>query len=346
MGRAREGLPGRGGGAIVGATARTTTRATHGMGAGHHHHHGHDHGHGHHHHGGGARNLGRLKITLVLAAGYMVAEAVGGWMANSLALLADAGHMLSDVAALALSLFAITIAQRPATPARTYGYHRTEILAALANGATLIAIAILILVEAWHRFQAPEPVGGRLMLMIAIGGLLVNLAGMAILHGGRGESLNVRGVWLHLMADALGSVGAIAGALLITAFGWQWADPAVSVVVSLLIVYSSWALVKESVAVLLEGAPRHIDVTRVKETMLRVDGVESVHDLHVWTITSGMDAMSGHVVIHQPPRRGRGEILAELHSSLHDGFGLHHLTIQFEEPGFDHGRCAGREGCF
>lgn len=316
------------------------------MGAGHHHHHGHDHGHGHHHHGGGARNLGRLKITLVLAAGYMVAEAVGGWMANSLALLADAGHMLSDVAALALSLFAITIAQRPATPARTYGYHRTEILAALANGATLIAIAILILVEAWHRFQAPEPVGGRLMLMIAIGGLLVNLAGMAILHGGRGESLNVRGVWLHLMADALGSVGAIAGALLITAFGWQWADPAVSVVVSLLIVYSSWALVKESVAVLLEGAPRHIDVTRVKETMLRVDGVESVHDLHVWTITSGMDAMSGHVVIHQPPRRGRGEILAELHSSLHDGFGLHHLTIQFEEPGFDHGRCAGREGCF
>lgn len=320
------------------------------MGAGHHHHHGHDHGHGHHHghsHGtGGARNLGRLKITLGLAAAYMVAEAVGGWMANSLALLADAGHMLSDVAALALSLFAITIAQKPATPERTYGYHRTEILAALANGATLIAIALLILVEAWHRFQAPEPVGGTLMLGIAIGGLAVNLAGMAILHGGRGESLNVRGVWLHLMADALGSVGAIAGALLITTFGWQWADPAVSVIVSLLIVYSSWALVRESVAVLLEGTPRHIDVTRVKETMLQVEGVESVHDLHVWTITSGMEAMSGHVVIDQPPKRARGEILAELHASLHRGFGLSHLTIQFEEPGFDQGQCSHRESCF
>ncbi|HEV2736405.1 MAG TPA: cation diffusion facilitator family transporter, partial [Longimicrobiaceae bacterium] len=172
------------------------------MGAGHHHH-----GHGHHHHGhgtAGARNRRRLAITLGLAAVYMVAEAVGGWMANSLALLADAGHMLSDVAALALSLFAIWIAQRPATPQRTYGYHRTEILAALANGATLIAISLLIFVEAFQRLAEPQPVAGGLVMGIAVGGLLVNVVGLVMLHGGKDESINVRGAWLHLLTDALG----------------------------------------------------------------------------------------------------------------------------------------------
>lgn len=305
------------------------------MGAGHHHHgHGHSHGHHHGHGSAGARNTRGLKATLVLAAGYMVAEAVGGWYANSLALLADAGHMLSDVAALALSLFAIWIAQKPATPQRTFGYYRTEILAALVNGATLVAISILIFVEAYHRLSEPQPVAGRTVMLIAIGGLLVNVTGLLILHGGKDESLNVRGAWLHLLTDALGSVGAIAGGFLVWAWGWQWADPAVSVAIGLLVIYSSWHLLKESVAVLLEGTPAHVDLAAVRGAMAAVRGVEEVHDLHVWTITSGMDAMSGHVVVAEGAGRTHAEILEELHRILHDRFGLHHMTIQIEPPGF------------
>jgi cobalt-zinc-cadmium efflux system protein len=306
------------------------------MGAGHHH--GHAHGHGHHHHGhgsAGARNRRRLAITLVLAAGYMVAEAVGGWWANSLALLADAGHMLSDVGALALSLFAIWIAQRPATPQRTYGYYRTEILAALANGATLIAISLFIFVEAWERIRDPQPVAGGLVMAIAVGGLLVNVAGLWMLHGGKDESLNVRGAWLHLLTDALGSVGAITGGLLVWAFGWYWADPAVSVAIGVLVIYSSWHLLRESVGVLLEGTPGHIDVEAVRAAMAEVDGVGEVHDLHVWTITSGMDAMSAHVVVGDGAgARPGGEVLGDLHAMLHRRFGLHHMTIQVETPEF------------
>ena len=303
------------------------------MGAGHHHH-----GHGHHHHGhgtAGARNRRRLAITLGLAAAYLVAEAVGGWMANSLALLADAGHMLSDVAALALSLFAIWIAQRPATPQRTYGYYRTEILAALANGATLIAISLLIFVEAFHRLAEPQPVSGGLVMVVAVGGLLVNVAGLLMLHGGKDESLNVRGAWLHLLTDALGSVGAILGGAAVWAFGWFWADPLVSVLIGLLVIWSAWHLVRESVGVLLEGTPPHIDVAEVRAAMAEVEGVEEVHDLHVWTITSGMEAMSGHVVVGGGvARRGSSEVLADLHALLHERFGLHHMTIQMETPEF------------
>ena len=295
---------------------------------------GHSHGHGHGHGGSaGARNRKQLTITLVLAAVYMVAEAVGGWYANSLALLADAGHMLSDVGALALSLFAIWIAQKPATPQHSYGYYRTEILAALVNGATLVAISLLIFVEAYERLGDPQPVAGRVVMGIATGGLLVNLAGLWILHGGKDDSLNVRGAWLHLLTDALGSVGAILGGVAVWALGWQWADPAVSVAIGLLVIYSAWALVKESVSVLLEGTPAHIDLGAVRAAMEEVEGVEEVHDLHVWTITSGMEAMSGHVV-SRAASRPQEEVLAELHRVLHERFGLHHLTIQVEPPGF------------
>ncbi|MDP9347623.1 MAG: cation diffusion facilitator family transporter [Gemmatimonadota bacterium] len=300
------------------------------MGAGHHHHHGHSHGHGG---SAGARNWRPLSITLALAAAYMVAEVVGGYLANSLALLADAGHMLSDVAALALSLFAIWIARRPVTPQHTYGYYRTEILAALANGATLVAISLLIFMEAWERIAEPQPVAGRTVMLIAAGGLLVNLAGLWILHGGKDDSLNVRGAWLHLLTDALGSVGAIAGGVLVWAYGWYWADPAVSVAIGVLVIYSAWHLLKESVGVLLEGTPAHIDLAAVRAAMAEVDGVEEVHDLHVWTITSGMDAMSAHVVVRSGGRPNE-EVLGELHRMLHDRFGLHHLTIQVEPPGF------------
>ncbi|MBD0319048.1 MAG: cation transporter, partial [Gemmatimonadetes bacterium] len=232
------------------------------MGAGHHHH-GHAHGHSH-------ANRRRLAVVLVLAAGYMLAEAVGGYVAGSLALLADAGHMLSDVGALALSLFAAWIAHRPANARRTYGYHRTEILAALLNGSTLIAISIFIFVEAFRRLSDPQPVQGALVMWIAVGGLLVNLVGLRVLHGGRDQNLNVRGAWLHMLTDALGSVGAIAGGLAVWAFGWRWADPAVSIAIAVLVLYSSWHLLKESVGVLLEGTPAHIDLSAVRGAMLGV----------------------------------------------------------------------------
>jgi cobalt-zinc-cadmium efflux system protein len=319
------------------------------MGAGHHHHHhGHDHGH-HHGHGhahAGARNQRRLLLTLVLAALYMVAELVGGLMAGSLALLADAGHMLSDSGALALSLFAIWIARRPANPRRTYGYYRTEILAALANAATLIGISLYIFVEAYQRLRDPRPVEGELVMWIAVGGLVVNLLGLLILHGGKDESLNVRGAWLHLLTDALGSVGAITGGALIWAFGWYWADPVVSALIGILVIYSAWDLLRESVSVLLEGTPSHIDLEEVRGAMLGVEGVEAVHDLHVWTITSGMDAMSGHVVVgDRHERRQSGEILAELHDMLHQRFGLGHMTIQIEPREFREIECVPLAGC-
>lgn len=305
------------------------------MGAGHHHH-GHAHAHGQ----ASARNRRRLTWTLALAAVYMVAELVGGFLANSLALLADAGHMLSDVGALALSLFALWMSQKPATPRRTYGYYRTEILAALANAATLIGISLFIFVEAYRRFQQPEAVAGLTVMWIAAGGLAVNVAGLFVLHGGKDDSLNLRGAWLHMLTDALGSVGAILGGLAVYAFGWRWADPAVSVAIAVLVLYSSWHLLRESVNVLLEGTPGHIDLEAVRGAMLQVDGVEEVHDLHVWTITSGMEAMSGHVVVgDRVERRQSGEILSDLHCMLHDRFGLHHLTIQIEPRGFEEHPC-------
>jgi cobalt-zinc-cadmium efflux system protein len=314
------------------------------MGAGHHHHHhGHSHGHAHAH--GAARNRRRLAWTLALAAVYMVAEFVGGFLANSLALLADAGHMLSDVGALALSLFALWMAQKPATSRRTYGYYRTEILAALANAATLIGISLFIFVEAYRRFQQPEAVAGLTVMWIAAGGLAVNLAGLFVLHGGKDDSLNVRGAWLHMLTDALGSVGAILGGLAVYAFGWRWADPAVSVAIAVLVLYSSWHLLRESVSVLLEGTPGHIDLEALRGAMLEVDGVEEVHDLHVWTITSGLEAMSGHVVVgDRGERRQSGEILSDLHCLLHDRFGLHHLTIQIEPRGFQEQACVPLAG--
>jgi cobalt-zinc-cadmium efflux system protein len=289
-------------------------------------------GHSHSHQHASSRNRKRLGLTLGLAAVYMVAEAVGGWLTGSLALLADAGHMLSDVAALGLSLLAMWMAQRPPTSRRTFGYHRLEILAALANGATLVAISILVLVEAFHRFRQPPEVDAPMMMGIAAGGLLVNLAGLWILHEGREESLNVRGAWLHVLTDALGSVQAIAAGALLWGFGWRWADPAASVLIALLVIYSSWSLLKEAAGVLMESAPPHIDVDEVREAMIAVPGVLEVHDLHVWTITSGMESLSAHVVVEE----GCYDcgVLAAIRATLHDRFDIHHMTVQMETEAF------------
>lgn len=290
-------------------------------------------GHHHHHHGRRTRDKRRLVITLLLAAGYMLAEAIGGWWTGSLALLADAGHMLSDVAALVLSLAALWIAERPPSPRRTYGYYRAEILAALVNGATLIAISIYIFAEAIRRLREPPEILALPMLAIAVGGLAVNLIGLAVLSGGKEASLNIRGAWLHVLTDALGSLGAIAAAAVIWAFGWKWVDPAISVLIGGLVVFSAWRLLKESVAVLMESVPHGIDVDQVRDTIVAVPGVSGVHDLHVWTITTGFDSLSAHVVTDSG--RGQRDLLAEIRRVLHDRFGIDHLTIQIEPEGFE-----------
>lgn len=292
------------------------------------------HGHSGHLHGGRATqsNQTRLTIALCLAATYMVAEIVGGLLTGSLALLADAGHMLSDVAALALSLVAMRIAQRPATPNRTYGYLRTEILAALIQGVLLVAVSVFIFIEAIDRLRDPREVLGGPMLLIAIGGLAVNLIGLAILNAGRRENLNVRGAWLHVMSDALGSLGAIIAGAAIYTMGWRWADPAASLVICLLVVYSSWSLLREAVDVLMEAAPPHIDVDRVREAIVELPGVQAVHDLHVWTITSGMVSLSGHVVAKDGA--DTGALLQRVCDRLHQSFGIDHSTIQIESEDF------------
>jgi len=299
--------------------------------------------HHHHHHHGDARaaNLKRLSITLVLVVLYMVAELVGGLLTNSLALLADAGHMLSDAGSLGLALFALWIAGRPRTPERTFGFHRTEILAALANGVTLVAVAILIVHEAWGRFRSPEPVDGRTMMWIAVGGLVVNLLGMAVLHGGKEHSLNLRGAWLHVLSDTLGSVQAIAAGALIWLFGWAWADPAASVVIAALVVWSSGTLLRDSVNILMEATPAHIDAAEVQRALEGIDGVVEIHDLHVWTITSGFESLSAHAKVCELSTASRDRVLREARRVVRDDFAIEHSTIQLEGPGevCHNGRC-------
>jgi cobalt-zinc-cadmium efflux system protein len=309
------------------------------MGAGHDHHttgrHGPRHGHVHDGHGpldGHARDARArraLTITLFLVLGYMVVEVVGGMYSHSLALLADAGHMLSDAGALGLALFANWFARRPASSRHTYGYYRAEILAALVNAATLIVIAVFIFLEAYARLWDPPVVHGGLMLGVAVGGLVVNLCGLWALHDGRHDNLNAHGAWLHVVTDALGSAQAIVAAVFILLFGWYWLDPLVSFVIGLLVIYAAWALMRESVAVLMESAPGSIDVDEVRSCLLRLTGVQEVHDLHVWTIASGLVALSAHVSAERPP----STVLRDLRHELDNRFGIRHTTIQFDPPG-------------
>jgi cobalt-zinc-cadmium efflux system protein len=277
-------------------------------------------------------NQRRLMIALALAATYMLAEVLGGLLTGSLALLADAGHMLSDVVALAMSVVALWIAQRPATPERTYGFYRTEILAALLHGVLLGCVSIAIFLEAYERIGTPTEVLGAPMLAIAAGGLVVNLIGLAILNAGRHDNLNVRGAWLHVLSDALGSVGAISAGALIWAFGWTWADPLASVLIGLLIIHSSWALVREAVAVLMEGAPAHIDVEEIQRSLTELSAVQAVHDLHVWSIASGMVSLTGHVVAKDG--HDHGDLLQAICDLLYQRFQIAHATVQVESTGF------------
>ena len=292
----------------------------------------HQHGHSHRTKRRSA-NSRRLTATLVLVLLYMAAEVIGGLLSGSLALLADAGHMLSDAGSLGLALLAMWLASRPSGSQHTYGYYRTEILAALVNGATLVAISILIFIEAYQRLLNPSEVQAGIMMIVASGGLVVNLVGLWLLHEGRGESLNMQGAWLHVLADTLGSFQAIAAGVLIWAFGWHWADPVASIIIGVLIIFSSWSVLKESVAVLMESSPLHIDVDEVLEVLRDVEGAAGVHDLHVWTITSGMVALSAHVLPES--ECDRDDLLKNLSDTLKQRFAISHVTIQIESPAHD-----------
>jgi cobalt-zinc-cadmium efflux system protein len=269
----------------------------------------------------------RLMLALGITTLVMVVELVGGWLAGSLALVADAGHMLADAAALALALFAAWIAQRPVTARRSFGFLRIEILAALINGAVLIVIAIGIAIEAWRRLQAPTAVNGALLLGVAGIGLLANVAAVSILHRDHQHSLNQKGAYLHVVGDLLGSVGALAAGAIILFTGWTLADPIISVVIGVLVLSSAWRLVRESTDVLLEAAPSHIALADVHDRIATVPGVDSVHDLHLWTVTSGVVAMSGHLVVKNPT--DNQPILQEVQGRMR-ALGIHHVTVQVE----------------
>ena len=275
-----------------------------------------------------SNRMGRLKIALALTFAYMIVEAAGGWWTNSLALIADAGHMLTDVAALGLTLGAIWFGSRPATEKKTFGYFRLEILAAFINGVALAVLSIWVIWQAIQRSQAPPEIDGSHLTLIAAGGLIVNIIAAALLHSGHKHDLNMRGAWLHVMGDMLGSAMAIAAGLLIVMFGWYWADPATSILISVIIIIGSWRLVIDSVNVLLEGTPKHISLPAVERTIIETDGVSGVHDLHIWTISSGIDALSAHITHNETVRHS--DLLVSVRDRLHDRFGIDHLTIQME----------------
>jgi len=275
----------------------------------------------------------RLVLVLALTGLYMFAELFGGLWTGSLALLADSGHMLADVAALLLALMALWFGARPATSQKTFGYHRLEILAALINGVGLTLISFFIFYEAYQRLFAPPAIHSIAMTIVATGGLLINLICARLLHHDRQDDLNMRGAWLHIVGDALGSLGAIIAGVLIALFNWNTADPIISILIGVLIVWSSWHLMRDATNVLLEGTPAHINLAAVEDAILETEGVSNVHDLHIWTITSGREALSAHVIhaysISQP------NLLKELRTKLHDRFGVDHLTIQMETADFE-----------
>ena len=258
----------------------------------------------------------------------MIIEVIGGLLTGSLALLADAGHMLTDVAGICLSLFAIWFASKPPTLSNTYGFVRLEILAALANGVLLFSMAAFILYEAYRRiWSTPEVLAGP-MLTIAVVGLGVNLASMWLLHRGADESLNLRSAYFEVLGDAIASLGVIVAALLIQFTGWTLADPLISGAIGLFILPRTWNLIKQAVQILMEGVPPHLDVGEIETAMRASHGVRDVHDLHVWTLTSGKEAMSAHVLVEDLSDGQR--ILRDLQVLLHERFGIEHMTVQFE----------------
>lgn len=272
-----------------------------------------------------------LGVALAITTTFFVVEVAGGLLTGSLALLADAGHMLTDAGALGLALFALWVSRRPITARRSYGYYRMEILAALVNGVALVLIAVYIFWEAIERLQHPPEVQSLPMLAVAGMGLLANLATLAVLGHESHANLNVRAALLHIVGDLFGSLGAITAGAVMLLTGWYLADPLLSIAIGALILWSAWGLVGESVDILLEATPRHIDASEVADAMASIDGVVEVHDLHIWTLTSGYLALSAHAVV--PDYSRAAQVLSELTALLHDRYGIEHATIQIEVPG-------------
>jgi len=302
----------------------STDRSYHNPGQGHQHG-AHDHGLGHSH--GSDAPVRSLRIALGLTALLLVVEVIGGFLSNSIALLADAGHMLTDVAALALALFVAWFSKQPETPRKTYGYLRWEILAAFLNGATLLLISVGILGEAVVRLRAPEHVQGGLMLAVAAGGLIVNVIAARVLVGSSSHNMNARGAYLHVLGDLLASVGTLVAAVLIRYTGWLMADPIASILTTVLIISGAWRLVRESVDILLESTPAHIPLPAVRSQLEAIPGIESVHDLHVWAVTPAVVAMSAHCIVRQPEQNQH--VLEHVHDAMRL-FGIDHVTIQLE----------------
>lgn len=297
-------------------------------------HHNHDHGNGHDHHkhvlsaaAGGKRDL---LVALAITVLMMVAEIVGGLISNSLALLSDAGHMFTDNLALLLSFFAMKFAAMPATGRKTFGFYRLEILAAFVNGIVLVLISFYIMYEAYLRILHPEPVAGTLMLVIAAIGLVANIIGAIVLNKHSSTSLNIRGAYLHILGDALSSVAVVIGGFIILYTGWYLVDPLLSILISLVIIYGAWALVKESVNILLESVPSHINIDTVSSEIRKIEGVRDVYHIHVWTITSGVYAMSAHVIIDDQMVSLNRELLDRISVVVADKFKVMHSTIQIE----------------
>ena len=285
--------------------------------------------HGRHTHG--SMHKRRLLAVFGLTAGFLVIEAAAGLWTGSLSLLADATHMLVDAGGILLSLLAVWFAERPATPAKTYGYYRVEILAALVNGVVLCVMAIAILVATYERMWQPPVVPGGPILAVAVLGLAVNLSSLALLHAGAHASLNVRSAYLEVLGDALSSAIVISAGAVILLTGWVWVDLVAGALIAVFILPRTWALLRQAVNILLEGAPAHLDVREIEDAMAAAPAVRRVHDLHVWTLTSGREAMSAHVVVEAGAPGDK--ILEALHLILHARFGIDHTTIQIEtEP--------------
>jgi len=300
-----------------------------------------DHGHAEHDHegpghvhahglqqasGGGKDLLIALAITLLM----MVAEIIGGLLSNSLALLSDAGHMLTDNLALLLSFFALKFASRPATQRKTFGFYRLEILAAFVNGIVLVLISLTIIYQAYLRMVNPQPVQGKLMLIIAVIGLVANVIGALFLHKHSASSLNIRGAYLHIVGDALSSVGVVIGGVIIIYTGWYLIDPILSMLISLVIIYGAWALVKESVNILLESAPAHINIASIGQEIAKIKGVQEAYHIHLWAITSGVYAMSAHVLVDDQMVSSSRDVVDEIRTLLTTKFNILHSTLQLE----------------
>ncbi|HEX7318518.1 MAG TPA: cation diffusion facilitator family transporter [Pyrinomonadaceae bacterium] len=279
----------------------------------------------------GGRNKRSLRIVFGLTLTYLVVEVVGGLWTGSLALLADAGHMLTDVAGVGLALLAIQFAERPASPERTYGYYRVEILAALTNAVALIGISLYILYEAYGRFRNPPKVESEAMLGVAAVGLAVNLAGMYVLRSGSKESLNMKGAYFEVLSDLLTSIGVIVAGLIMLTTGWYYADPLISAGIGLFILPRTWLLLRDAVGVLLEGTPSDVNLTALREAIATVPGVAGVHDLHVWSLTSGVNAMSVHAVLAGGALHD--EVLAAVQRYVTANFKISHVTVQVESEG-------------